>query len=195
MRNRARLAGFTLIELLVAVSLLALLSVLGYRGLDSMLRGRDLLDKRTQELALLNDTWRWLGRDLKRLSPPLQTAPGTPRIKITTDTAGNPVLNLRTHSEAGATTAEVLSQYRQITYQIVDGNLQRNELQPPGSINTRALPTIVLAPAGAWEISYRNQNSNWSRLSEGSTPQAPGALKISIALFNQSVTRVFDISF
>ena len=64
MKRNKQAAGFTLIELLVAVSLLALVSVLGYRGLDGMLRGRDGLDKRTQELAALNETWRWLARDL-----------------------------------------------------------------------------------------------------------------------------------
>lgn len=41
MMNRAR--GFTLIELLLAISILAVIAVLGWRGLDSIVRSRETL--------------------------------------------------------------------------------------------------------------------------------------------------------
>lgn len=41
MMNRAR--GFTLIELLLAISILAIIAVLGWRGLDSIVRSRETL--------------------------------------------------------------------------------------------------------------------------------------------------------
>jgi general secretion pathway protein J len=41
MRSRAR--GFTLIELLLAISILAIIAVLGWRGLDSIVRSRETL--------------------------------------------------------------------------------------------------------------------------------------------------------
>ena len=40
MRSSRRLAGFTLIELLVAISILAIVAVLGWRGLDGIVRAR-----------------------------------------------------------------------------------------------------------------------------------------------------------
>jgi len=49
MRIRMRATGFTLIELLVAIAILALVAVLSWRGLDSILRSRDAL---AQELLL-----------------------------------------------------------------------------------------------------------------------------------------------
>ncbi|MGE0072697.1 MAG: type II secretion system protein J, partial [Thiomonas sp.] len=39
--QRARPAGFTLIELLVAVTILAVVAALGWRGLDTVARSRD----------------------------------------------------------------------------------------------------------------------------------------------------------
>ena len=41
--SRLSAAGFTLIELLVAISILAIIAVLGWRGLDSIVRARVLL--------------------------------------------------------------------------------------------------------------------------------------------------------
>ena len=52
MRAKAA-AGFTLIELLVGLSILALLSVMSWRGLDGMLRSQERLRERGQALASL----------------------------------------------------------------------------------------------------------------------------------------------
>ena len=43
MKQRAR--GFTLIELLVAISILAIVAVLGWRGLDAIVRARVSLNE------------------------------------------------------------------------------------------------------------------------------------------------------
>lgn len=43
MRHLARRRGFTLVELLVAISILAIVAVLGWRGLDSIVRARSSL--------------------------------------------------------------------------------------------------------------------------------------------------------
>lgn len=55
-RRYARLTGFTLVELLVAISVLAIVAVLGWRGLDSIVRARialnaDLAQTRGLQLA------------------------------------------------------------------------------------------------------------------------------------------------
>ena len=52
MRAKAA-AGFTLIELLVGLSILALLSLMSWRGLDGMLRSQERLRERGQALASL----------------------------------------------------------------------------------------------------------------------------------------------
>ena len=47
--RRASEAGFTLIELLVAISVLAFVAVLGWRGLDSITRARESLNRELEQ--------------------------------------------------------------------------------------------------------------------------------------------------
>ena len=48
-----RIAGFTLIEVLVALGLMALLGLMSWRGLDTLLRTREATQSRTDEVALV----------------------------------------------------------------------------------------------------------------------------------------------
>lgn len=48
-----RHAGFTLIEVLVALGLMALLGLMSWRGLDTLLRTREVTQSRTDEVALV----------------------------------------------------------------------------------------------------------------------------------------------
>ncbi len=49
--KRQRQAGFTLIELLVAIAILAIVAVLGWRGLDSIIRSRASLTADMEQFA------------------------------------------------------------------------------------------------------------------------------------------------
>lgn len=63
-QHAARARGFTLIELIVAISILALLAVLSWRGLDGMSRAQALTQQRADEvLALQAGLGQW-GADL-----------------------------------------------------------------------------------------------------------------------------------
>ena len=42
-------AGFTLIELLVAIGILAMVAVLGWRGLESIMRSREVLTSQLEQ--------------------------------------------------------------------------------------------------------------------------------------------------
>jgi general secretion pathway protein J len=48
-----RMRGFTLVELMVAIAVLALIALLGWRGLDTLLRTREAVDGRMREVAQL----------------------------------------------------------------------------------------------------------------------------------------------
>lgn len=68
MRPR-RLAGFTLLELLVAVALMAILAVLSWRGLDSVLASREHITRHTDETRAISVLFSQLDEDLRRSWP------------------------------------------------------------------------------------------------------------------------------
>lgn len=61
--------GFTLIEVLVAVSLLSIVTLMGWRGLESILHARSQLNERALLLASLDRTLQQLELDMQRGLP------------------------------------------------------------------------------------------------------------------------------
>ena len=60
-------SGFTLIELLVAIALMALMTVLAWRGLDGIARSREQLQQRADEVQTLQAALSQWGADLDAL--------------------------------------------------------------------------------------------------------------------------------
>lgn len=67
MHRRSR--GFTLLELLVAAALLSVLAVLSWRGMDSVLRGRDRIVSASDDLRAMTVTLTQMEEDLRRSWP------------------------------------------------------------------------------------------------------------------------------
>lgn len=61
--------GFTLLELLVAVALLSVLAVLSWRGMDSVLGGRDRIVSASDDLRALSVALTQMEEDLRRSWP------------------------------------------------------------------------------------------------------------------------------
>lgn len=81
-RVARRARGFTLIELLVAISLLAVIALLSWRGLDAAIRGRDDVATNLAQTRLLGRYFSQLQYDLLNLvtadevfGPPLRIRP------------------------------------------------------------------------------------------------------------------------
>ncbi|MFP4682439.1 MAG: type II secretion system protein J, partial [Ectothiorhodospira sp.] len=71
--------GFTLLELVVTLALFALVSLMAYGGLRSVLETRQLTDAAAHRLARLQMTVTLLGRDLEQLARrPVRDAYGDP---------------------------------------------------------------------------------------------------------------------
>ena len=64
-----RAAGFTILELLIAVSLLSVLAVLSWRGMEAVINGRDAIVERSDELRALTAASSQVEEDLRRSWP------------------------------------------------------------------------------------------------------------------------------
>src|SRR5258706_1977362 len=81
--RRAHASGFTLIEMLVALTLLAMIALLSWRGLDATIRGRDDLIANLAQTRVLGRYFSQLQFDMLNLvtpaqvdGPPLRILPG-----------------------------------------------------------------------------------------------------------------------
>lgn len=63
-----RVSGFTLIELLIALMIFAILSMLAYGGLDSVVQSRDRTSTELQRLRQLQITFSQMQRDIEQLA-------------------------------------------------------------------------------------------------------------------------------
>jgi len=61
--------GFTLIELLIAITLMAVLAGLSWRGLDSLMRSRDITQAQVQKIAVVQTVLAQWQADLQAVQP------------------------------------------------------------------------------------------------------------------------------
>jgi general secretion pathway protein J len=120
-------AGFTLIELLVAVSLMAVLAVICWRGLDSVLRARDSLGVVGDNLKALTVAFTQIDEDLRRSWPMRVVVVGAPTIRIIApnnsgaETSSN--LEVELLREGGGALDPVRAE--RVRYRVKDGKLER----------------------------------------------------------------------
>ena len=72
---RHRQPGFTLIELLVAISVMALIAILSWRGLDGMVRAQETTRQRADEMLVLQAALGQWGTDLDAVMSLANTTP------------------------------------------------------------------------------------------------------------------------
>ena len=125
--KRAGRAGFTLVELLVAITIMAVVAVLGWRGLDSIVRARVSLTRDLEQSRGLQLAFSQMQSDCARIAKAADIG-GHPPILAT----GERLLLVRT-----VVLENQPSQVQVIAYQIRDGVLQR--VESPVTRDLRAL--------------------------------------------------------
>lgn len=145
-RGTAGAAGFTLLELIVAASILALIAVFSWRGLDSILREREAIASAQAALDGLSRAFARIERD------------GLLARDAEVDEDGTLRLVARTTTEPGAASVE---------YRLRDGTLVRrvNDGSPPIAL----LDGIASIGVEAW---VPGQGGGWVR-TKGRAIEAP----------------------
>jgi general secretion pathway protein J len=140
--------GFTLIELLVAATLLAVLAVLSWRGLDTVLASRDRLAAASDELRSLTLAFAQLDEDLRRSWPVRLLRLPVPAIGFSV--AGEravPTLEI-----VRETTGALLpTQVQRVAWRLRDGVLERGFgawVSPDGGASVTVAAARSLGPAG-----------------------------------------------
>lgn len=128
MKSKRR--GFTLIELLVAITVLAIVAVLGWRGLDSIIRARVVLNEELAETRGLQLAFAQMQSDCSRIAKPEDIG----RRKTLQVDAGRLTLVRTVFAENQPSRVQV------VAYRVRDGVLTRRE-----SLATRDLKELDTA--------------------------------------------------
>jgi general secretion pathway protein J len=154
--------GFTLIELLIALAILALLAVLGYRGVSALTESEVRLTVEAARWRTLDAFFSRLEADLRAAQPrPVRTGSGTePAWLADRDGAGNAELRI---SRAGAEFAfEPGSAGQRIGY-----HLRANVIEVlywPGLDQPAAVAPVAYALAegiARFEVAYLDARGSW----------------------------------
>lgn len=160
--------GFTLIELLVAIAVMALLSLISWRGLDSMSRATTQNQQRADAVLTLQATLAQWGADLDAVTPLAQTRPidwdgrvlrltrrgsddATPSVQVVAWTLKNGADGVRWRrwqSQPFTTRGEWQQAW----------NLAAAWAQDAGG-GTGGYSDVPLVPASSWQLYYFRDNS------------------------------------
>lgn len=194
--------GFTLVELLVAISILAIVAVLGWRGLDGIIRSRQALTLQMEQTRGMQLAFAQMQSDGEHLAKPDQL---------------NNRQNLLTETDRLTLVRTVLNEneptrLQVVAYRILDGVLVRRESNPTRDLaqldaqwqaalgDGDPAPSVALQ-AGVAGMSMRIwQGGGWRSTTTGAaqqqqqlTPQisnAPTGLELTLQQKDQDTTLV-----
>lgn len=120
--NKSQSTGFTLIELLIAISLMAIISIMCWRGLDGVLRSRDWLVGQSDDLKGLTLGFAQMEDDLRRswMTRQMKIAPRTIGFASTDSEKNTIAINLLRDGSQLAP-----GQVQQVSYRVNKGSLER----------------------------------------------------------------------
>jgi general secretion pathway protein J len=133
--------GFTLLELLVAITVLSIVSLIAWRGLDSLVHTRERLQPEAEGVRELLVAFGQIERDLAQVvntafvplpTPPVVVHGGTP--------PGFEMMRMAPHTEG------VPSAVQLIVYEVRDGRLMRLSSAPLTTLGTRPSTALVETP-------------------------------------------------
>ncbi|HEY0064896.1 MAG TPA: prepilin-type N-terminal cleavage/methylation domain-containing protein [Telluria sp.] len=193
--------GFTLIELLVAISILAIVAVLGWRGLDGIIRSRVALTEQIEATRGMQLAFAQLQSDAEHMANPaaLQKRP------FLLADADRMIMVRNVYRENEAATLQVVS------YRVQEGVLTRREspgtrdliqldvLWKAATSNTDSTPPVILQKGVTGMVVQTWENNRWQI---GGKPREnnPSALELppsglQVALQVQGVNAVMIKSF
>ncbi len=183
-RNRSRVRGFTLIEILIALSILALIAILGYRATSALAQSEAKLSAEAARWRAFDGMFARLEADMRAAQPRTARAGSSvePAWVGATDAAGNATIRF---SRAGTESAgEPGAAGQRIAYRLGNGAIEVAywpHLDQPASV---APATYALAGGvTALRVSYLDSQGGWQeRWPVLGEPTLPRAVRVVLAL-------------
>jgi general secretion pathway protein J len=193
---RTKYQGFTLIELLIAISLMAVISIMCWRGLDGVLRSRDWLVTQSDDLKGMSSGFAQMEDDLRRSWM-------TKQMKLTANTidfASSDSANNRIALSLLRDGAQIApGQVQQVSYRVRDGVFERGfsrwVLPDPATtkLNDRFesmtwQPLFEKVESAAWRVFVPGNgwidDKTWAAPGQSSQPGVPkvAALGVEVTL-------------
>lgn len=113
--------GFTLLELLVAISVLAVVSLIAWRGLDSLVNTRERLEPEADDVRALLTAFGQMERDLAQVSNPQFLGLTTSPVQVSASDGAVLLQMIRLAPAAADRATEVQT----VSYRVVEGTLMR----------------------------------------------------------------------
>lgn len=154
--------GFTLLELLVAIALFALVSVMAYRGLDSILVASERIELQATRLTELQKGMSFLLRDMEQVvARPVRDRFGDRQAALRSDDVGD----LRLQFTRGGVPNPVgltRSQLQRIGYALEDDELIRLSWpQLDGADELEARRRILIEQVEELQFRFMNRDRDW----------------------------------
>jgi general secretion pathway protein J len=118
--------GFTLLELLVAITVLSIVSMIAWRGLDSLVATRERLEPEVDDVRSLLTAFGQMERDLTQVANPAFLGLITSPLNIGVADGGQVIELARVASPVADRPTEVQT----VFYRVVDGTLVRQATPP-----------------------------------------------------------------
>jgi general secretion pathway protein J len=201
LRSRDRERGFTLIELLVALAIFALLTAFAYRGLNSMLEGREALQRETRKWRDVTLLVGRIERDVAAVLPgrvginPSNT-PVAPVTSVIDDGSARDGLSL---IRSGVALQEnALAAPQRVAYRKVDDRIERlTWASVDAAPRDSPVAVALLSGIGAFDLRFMTENGEWRNAwaPPGSTDRRlPAAIEVTVQLASgEKIVRLFDL--
>ncbi len=189
--------GFTLLELLVALAIFALLSALGYTGLQSLLRTQAATSERSRDFAQLTRALVLLQNDVEQaLARPIRDNQGDAVVPLLADAGTNPTLELTREGWLNLSLGET-PMLQRIGYRI-DGErlIRRSWPVLDRAPDTTPRETVALENVKSMRLRFLDTNGSWQPSWPPAAAQQtlPRAIELRLELGNWgSIRRLFRV--
>lgn len=187
-------SGFTLIELLVAIAIFAVLSALGWKIFDYLIKVKDRNAMHEENLGQLQSAYQQIQRDTLQMIPITANNGGTMEPAVTLD---NQRLSF---SKAGVTDPlkQGISPYERVEYRYNQQEKKLYRLKYSNLNRVRSeqpLSSVLLTDVEQFQIDVLNPNEleRWPSENTNDMNQLPAGLKIKVMIRDVEYEWVFNL--